>query len=130
MKSLFSRLFCMLFLVGIANLNYAQTNNRNGNYNLPPGYYLNPNQQIFDLSFKLDGLVLEKEIPASQLQVLKEISDEQLSETSLEYQQYVQAGRDFINSLSDNVKSIYREVELWYIYVFDGELKNKLIQIQ
>ncbi len=96
-------------------------------YNLPPGYHLNPSTQILDLSYKLKGNVLEKEIPNSQLVFLKDLSKIDLKETSLEYQMYIKDGENFINSLSKYVRDIYNDQELWYIYAFDGDLK-RLIQ--
>lgn len=130
MKSLCSKLFCILFIAGIANFSYSQTKSEGENYNLPPGYYLTPGKQVFDLSYKLEGKVLDKDIPDSELQVLKEISEEELLNMPAEYQQYVHSGKDFIDSLSAHVKSLYTEKELWYIFAFDRNLKNQLSLIQ
>lgn len=96
------------------------------NYNLPPGFQLKPNYQVIDLSFKLEGKDIGKDYLPQHLQVLKDIPDSQLHETSPEYQEYVATGRAVLNSLPEKAKSIYREFELWYIYAFDTELLEKL----
>lgn len=114
--------FLLPMFLAISSLGYAQ----NSAYNLPPGYYLKPNYQVIDLSYKLNGIQLEKEYSADKLRVLKDISEDQLSETSAEYQAYYAEGKAFINSLSSNVKNIYTEIELWYIYAFDKGLRITL----
>lgn len=105
-------------------------NGQNTDYNLPPGYRLIPGKTIMDLSFRLDREKLEKEISPNELKFLKEIDDSELHLTSPEYQQYIQDGRAFINSLSDKIKSIYTVDELWYIYAFDQKLKEKIVRIR
>ncbi|MFA7687979.1 MAG: hypothetical protein WCY25_08945 [Moheibacter sp.] len=131
MNSINTHLFCLMLLAGLAGSgwSYAQSQDES-QFNLPPGYYLNPSQPIFDLSWKLDGSSMDKEIPAAQLQVLKALSEEELANTSAEYQAYVREGKDFINALSANIKSLYSEQELWYIFAFDSELRNQLLQTQ
>lgn len=128
MRSIISSIFCLFLLMGTASFAYSQNKNEESNYNLPPGYKLNPKKQIYDLSDKLYGFS-ELDISKSELEVLQQISDEELKDTSPEYQNYIQTGRAFLNSLSNKVKSIYTEEELWYIYVFDQSLKEKLTQI-
>lgn len=110
-----------LFLA-ISAFGYGQ----NANYNLPPGFYLKPNHHVIDFSYKLQGIQLEKEHSIDKIRVLKDLTEEELLSTSREYQQYVQAGRDFIAGLSENVKSIFTEAELWYIYAFDESLKIRI----
>lgn len=110
-----------LFLV-ISALGYSQSSE----FNLPPGYYLKSNYQVIDLSFKLDGIQLDKEYSPNKLNVLKDLSPEELRQTSAEYQAYVEAGQNYMNSLSTYIKSIYTETELWYIYAFDEVLKVRI----
>jgi len=122
---LFYGKFILLLLIIVAGFAYGQ----NSDYNLPPGYTLMPGKAVIDLSFKLDGKKLEKEISPNELKFLKEIDDSELHLTSPQYQQYIQEGKAFINSMSAKVKSIYSTDELWYIYAFDQELKEKLAKI-
>lgn len=124
MKSFFSSSLCLFLLFGTASYAYSQSQHELSNYNLPPGYRLNPKQEIHDLSQKLDGNFLEIKEP--ELKVLQQITKEELKDTSPEYQQYIKVGEALINSLSDKVKKIYTEDELWYIYAFDKELINRL----
>lgn len=129
MRSNFSGALCLFLLMGMINFSYSQNKNEESNYNLPPGYRLNPKQPIFDLSHKIEG-TSEKDLPESKLQVLKQVSADEFKETAPEYQEYVNEGNQFISSLSPKVKSIYSETELWYIYAFDQKLKMRLTQIQ
>lgn len=97
-------------------------------YNLPPGYSLMPDQTVFNLSKKLDDS-LAKDIPVERLKVLKDITESQLKETSVEYQEYVKKGQLYIDSLSKKVRNLFNDTELWYIYAFDQDLKEKLLNI-
>ena len=123
------KLFYKTAIIFVFSLIAQFSSAQNADYNLPPGYGLIPNKAIFDLSYKLDGKVLDKEIPQTELEFLKEIDDSELHLTSPEYQQYIQEGKTFINSLSEKVKSMYTNNELWYIYAFDQKLKNRLVNI-
>ena len=114
--------FILPVFLAISAFGYGQSTN----YNLPPGFYLKPNYHVIDFSFKLDGIQLEKEYSEDKIRVLKDISDVELRETSIEYQQYVAEGKAFIESLSAYVKSIYSETEVWYIYAFDSALKSRI----
>lgn len=123
-------LFSLLLFFSIGNLGYAQTNEtKQSDYNLPPGYRLDPNRNVIDLSFKLEGKTLEKDV-TQEIKFLKQVTDDELNLTSSEYQNYIREGREFIDSLSQKIKSIYNEEELWYIYAFDQKLKNQLSLIQ
>lgn len=130
MRAVFSSVICLFLLIGTADFAHSQNLNRETNYNLPPGYRLKPNQVIFDLSHKIEGNTSIKDLPESKLQVLKQISEDELLETSTEYQEYVQKGKEYIHSLSPTAKAIYTETELWYIYAFDQKLKIQLSHIQ
>ena len=69
----------------------------------------------------------------SDLNVIKEFSKEEfenLKNTDVEYYNYYTKGLSFFKGLSDKVKKIYSEKELWYIYVFDQKLKDKLALIK
>jgi hypothetical protein len=126
MKLTYKKAIIPLFLI-IASLSFGQ----NSNYNLPPGYRFHPERaHILDLSFKLDGKTLAKPIGQKQLEFLKNLDDSQLHLASAEYQNYIQQGKAFIQSLSPKVKSIYTEKELWYIYAFDRKLKKRLVKIK
>jgi hypothetical protein len=114
--------FILPIFLAISTMGYAQQSD----FNLPPGFYLKPNYQVIDLSYKLDGVRLDKEYSMEKLSVLKNITDAELNQTSAEYQHYVTQGRAFINSLSSYIKSLYSETELWYIYAFDSGLKSRI----
>ena len=102
-------------------------------FNLPPGCVLKQKTQLFDLSYKLEGkapshnfseldLLVVKDIPSNELDSFKNIDPE--------YYNYYMKGISFFDSLSNKVKQMYTINELWYIYVFDQELKNKLLTVK
>jgi len=102
-------------------------------YNLPPGAVLKHKMTPIDLSYKLKGGTSAEVHSEADLAVLKNFSQEELENlknTDIEYHNYYIKGLSFFRGLSDKVRRIYSEKELWYIYVFDQELKNKLTTIK
>lgn len=97
---------------------------------MPPGYKLHPKKKIIDLSYKLNlNTYKSHNYSDSDLKFLKEISDADLTlmkTSNPNYYNYIQDGTNFISSLSKKVKEIYTKEELWYIYAFDQNLKNRL----
>jgi hypothetical protein len=98
-------------------------------FNLPPGTAFAPKLfQEIDYSYKLDqnlNLPINKKFlkfSKEELIVLKK-----KNKKTLNY--YLQA-KDYFNCLSDKVKKSYTVNELWYIYVFDRDLKNNLTLIK
>lgn len=135
MKSLHHLLIA--FLLFYANVFFAQNQDGKRNtsieYNLPPGAVLKNKFTPIDLSYKLENKAADGKYVESDLDVLKKLSKEELNtlkETDVEYYNYYVKGLSFFDGLSDKVKTIYSEKELWYIYVFDQKLKNKLTIIK
>jgi hypothetical protein len=130
--------FTTLVFLFLCDHSIAQDNSRSGSnrleeFNLPPGAVLHKKTKIYDLSYKLKGGTSDKHYVQSDLKILKNISEEELIATkdkNPKYYQYYITGRDFINSLSQKVKSLYTNDELWYIYVFDQKLKQQLTTIK
>lgn len=126
-----------LVLIFFSDVALAQSNSEKENqekFNLPPGTRLHPKAKIYDLSFKLNRSTTENVSYAqSDLKFLKELSEIEIENQKIEnpeYYAYYKAGKDYINALSEKIKHIYTETELWYIYAFDQKLKNKLITIK
>jgi len=104
-----------------------------GNYNLPPGYVLSSKRTILDLSFKIDKTKPALNYDSKDLKVLKNLSSEQVEEYKDklgDYYDYYKEGITYINTLSNKVKDIYTIEEIWYIYIFDQKLKDKLLTIK
>nr|WP_294939539.1 hypothetical protein [uncultured Flavobacterium sp.] len=102
-------------------------------YNLPPGAVLKHKTIPIDLSYKLEGRTSAAVYSESDLNVIKDFSQEELENlknTDIAYHNYYTNGLSFFRGLSDKVKRIYSEKELWYIYVFDQKLKNKLTTVK
>jgi hypothetical protein len=69
----------------------------------------------------------------SELRVGKKISKEQLEslkEIDVVNYKYYTTANAYFDSLSKKIKEMYTVNELWYIYVFDQNLKNKLLTIK
>jgi len=111
--------------------NVTRPVNSNPNYNLPPGYRMHPKKVPYDLSYKLYNTTANREYTQEDLKYLKNISDSELeSYKGSAYYNYYMTAKEFIASLSDKVKAIYTQDELWYIYAFDQKLKNTLTTIK
>jgi hypothetical protein len=141
MKYLYS-IFVLLCLFFSPNsfgqtLDQNQTNKENNNtknFNLPPGAYLKKKFVTdIDLSYKLKGGISTVTYTDSDLKIAKNLSAEELESLKevdpIVYNYYTSAN-NFFNSLSSKVKNIYTKVDLWYIYVFDQDLKNQLTAIK
>jgi hypothetical protein len=118
--------FC--FFSGV--LVYAQNEQL---FNLPPGAVLHPKANTsIDYSHKLEQL---NNIDAQYTEenFLKEFTEEQLVDFAEKrkdaYQYYMEANKFYVQ-LSSKVKALYTTEELWYIYIFDKELTEKIKTIK
>ena len=123
---------CLLFSV----ITLSQNADENSNYNTPPGLFINPK---FDPNEKdLSGVINELEhkyIAEDQLVVRAKFIKEGLTEqdwSNLErdnpdqFEYYAQA-KSYYDNLSLRVKTILCTEDLWHIYMFRQDLKEKLI---
>jgi len=95
--------------------------------NLPPGVvFMDKTFEKIDYSYKLTNQQTNN-VEASNF--MKKFSNDEiqllLNGDSAESYYYKEAIKYF-NSLSKKVKLLFNEEELWYIYMFDQKLKNKL----
>jgi hypothetical protein len=137
-KLLFTTVFTILCFISCAN-SYAQNfensgNNSPSNYNIPPGVvFMKKFNTTLDLSYKLNGTPNLQSYEDSDLRVGKKLSNEQLDSLKdidpVNYEYYTKANIYF-NSLSKKIIEMYTHNELWYVYVFDQNLKNKLLIIK
>lgn len=134
MKYLYSIfvLLCLFFSSNSSGQTVVEKNNRK--FNLPPGAFLKKKFEInIDLSYKLNGGTSTMNYKDSDLKIAKNLTDEELQSLKdadpINYNYYTTANA-FFNSLSQKVKSIYNKTDLWYIYVFDQDLKDKLLTIK
>jgi uncharacterized Zn finger protein len=102
------------------------------NYNLPPGVVLQKKGvEKKDLSYKLN---LEN-YSTNQLadNFLRKFTKEELMQMENNKDEdyfYYKKANDYFMSLSDKVRKIYTYDELWSIYMFDQDLKQKLTNIK
>lgn len=104
------------------------------NYNLPPGVVFTKKFiTTLDLSYKLNGTPKKQDYIDSELRVSKNFTIDQLESIKdidpVNYE-YYKTANVFFNNLSLKIKNLYTINELWYIYVFDQQLKNKLLTIK
>ena len=124
----------LFVFIAFLSFNFIKAQDINSSkHNLPPGCVLKQKTKIFDLSYKLEGKSSMYEFSQSDLQVLKDIPLSEIDNyknIDPEYYNYYMKGISFFNSLSNKVRQTYTITELWYIYVFDQDLKNKLLTIK
>lgn len=124
----------LLAFIAFLSFNFIKAQDSStSKYNLPPGCVLKQKIKFFDLSYKLEGKSSVYNFSESDLLVMKDIplnELDNLKNTDPDYYNYYMKGISFFDSLSNKVKQTYTINELWYIYVFDQDLKNKLLTIK
>ena len=127
MKNIF--VFVLILLASV--LAQAQKN-VDVNYNLPPGVVLQKKGvEKKDLSYKLN-LENFNNNPLADNFLRKFSADEiiQMENDKGEDYFYYKKANEYFMSLSNKVRKIFTYDELWYIYMFDQSLKNKLTNIK
>ena len=125
-------LFCTsLYSQNIENKVIKETQKE---YNLPPGVVFGKKfNKEHDLSFKIDNSKKAVHYEDSDLRIAKQITKENLEsfkEIDVANYNYYSTAFIYFDSLSEKVRNIYTKNELWYIYVFDQELKTKIQTIK
>lgn len=97
-------------------------------YNLPPGAVSNlKTTEVIDYSFKLrKNLRNNNQISSNFLSHYSENELASMAQNNPEAYKYFMTANDYYNNLSENVKKIYTVDELWYIYIYDQNLKEHL----
>jgi hypothetical protein len=127
MKNIF--VFVLILLTSVLAQAQKAVDN---NYNLPPGVVLQKKGvEKKDLSYKLN---LEN-YSTNQLadNFLRKFTKEELMQMENNKDEdyfYYKKANDYFMSLSDKVRKIYTYDELWSIYIFDQDLKQKLTNIK
>jgi len=127
MKNIF--VFVLILLASVLAQAQKAVDN---NYNLPPGVVLQKKGvEKKDLSYKLN---LEN-YSTNQLadNFLRKFTKEELMQMENDKGEdyfYYKKANDYFMSLSDKVRKIYTYDELWSIYMFDQDLKQKLTNIK
>ncbi|RTY90010.1 hypothetical protein [Flavobacterium sp. GT3R68] len=108
--------------------------NSTANYNLPPGLSFGKKFiTTLDLSYKLHGGTSAVSYQDSELKIAKVFLNndlEAIKELDPVNYNYYTTANSYFNNLSNKVKNLYTKNELFYIYVFDQNLKNKLLTIK
>ncbi len=139
MKNLLIVTVFMILCFSFCGQSYGQNSERSSNYssdayNIPPGVVFSKKFiTTLDLSYRLKGVSNPQSYNDNDLRVGKKLSNDQLESLKdidqANYKYYTTAN-DYFESLSKKIKELYTTNELWYIYVFDQNLKNKLLTIK
>jgi hypothetical protein len=127
MKSIFS-----FVLILLASMLCQAQNSTAHDFNLPPGVVLQKKGvEVKDLSYKLttDGYQ-NNQLAQNFLKKFSEQELNQMEKNKGEDYLYYKIANEYFLSLSDKVRKIYTYDELWYIYMFDKQLKEKLTTIK
>lgn len=128
-KNLFKSLFVlgMFVCTSVSAQQTAKFIHDGREINLPPGAKFNSKRfKYIDYSEKLGAPGKEK----IKKNFMSDFSKEDINNFKTKYQKdykYYQEALAYFNKLSDRVNKIFTVDELWYIYVYDQELKNKLL---
>ncbi|WP_375240004.1 hypothetical protein [Aurantibacter sp.] len=123
----FSKYFSAFVLCFLIQFSYSQTDG--SQFNLPPGAKFSIKQyEKIDYSYKLTqnlNLAVDKQyLKFNETELLL------LKSKNLEGYNYYSDARDYFNCLSNKVKKSFTVNELWYIYIYDQELKKQLTLIK
>jgi hypothetical protein len=121
--------YFILLLIS-SSLGFSQTRlNEEISINLPPGSAMPIKFEFIDYSYKLDNVSSTKLNSLEEKNFLEEFSEQDLIEmklNSVEKYQYYMKAKLYYNNLSNKIKTLYTVNELWYIYMFDFKLTNKI----
>ncbi len=123
-------LFCLLllFFFAINNLSFSQKNNFNSekDFNLPPGAKLSKTfEGVKNYSYKLNASYNEPINKDYLFKFTQQEFETLKHKNRAQYDYYVKA-ESYFKRLSNRVKKTFTVQELWYIYMYDKELKTKL----
>jgi hypothetical protein len=100
-------------------------------FNLPPGAGFAPKLfQEIDYSYKLSDETLNEPIERNYLLKFSETQLEEIKSKDLVTYNYYNTANNYFNNLSKSVKRKFTVKELWYIYIYDQKLKNKLLTVK
>lgn len=124
---------CALFALFVSTVTFAQQTGKftyqGKEINLPPDAVFRPKFfKFIDHSEKL-SIVTNQSLNKD---FMSNFSKEDIHNFKTKYQNeyaYYQEALAYFDKLSDRVKKALTTKELWYIYMYDQELKNKLLYL-
>lgn len=122
--------YCLLICLFSITV-FGQSNSNIEQFNLPPKtVFQEKSFQKIDYSEKLFSNAFNKDKASNFLKKFTKEEWEYLEKLKDEEYYYYYHANQYFNSLSDKVKFIYTVDELWYIYMFDKKLTEKLLSIK
>ena len=124
--------FLTLFLLMITALSHGQEKPVNiADFNLPPGAKIMAKKfEYVDYSYKLNSAYSNESVNKNYLFKFTDEEFNNLKNKNNQAYLYYQNANSYFISLSDKVKKAFTVEELWYIYIYDTNLKNKLSNIK
>jgi hypothetical protein len=102
-------------------------------YNIPPGSVIRKKgvEQI-DYSWKLKNISQDKAFFKDSNYLVRFTLEElnEMEKNSIDKYNYYKTADNYFKALSPKVKSLFSIDELWYIYMFDETLKEKIKTIK
>jgi hypothetical protein len=120
--------FLTFIIVLISLQSYAQDIK---DFNMPPNTSFAPKLfQKIDYSYKLNDASINEPIERNYLLKFSEIQLEEIKSKDLVTYNYYNTANNYFKSLSESVKRKFTVKELWYVYIYDQKLKNKLLTVK
>ena len=126
------RLKLLIFFMSLCLVHsYGQSLKSSNQFRLPPDVKLkNKITKIVNLSYKID----KGEIP-SDYENIKNSYDKRFDleniekyKSNAEMYAYLKQASSFFERIPSKYRELYNDMELWYIYIYDDKLANRLIQ--
>lgn len=126
------RLKLLIFFMSLCLVHsYGQSLKSSNPFRLPPDVKLkNKITKIVNLSYKID----KGEIP-SDYENIKNSYDKRFDleniekyKSNAEMYAYLKQASSFFKKIPSKYRALYNDMELWYIYIYDDKLANRLIQ--
>lgn len=126
------RLKLLIFFMSLCLVHsYGQSLKSSNQFRLPPDVKLkNKITKIVNLSYKID----KGEIP-SDYENIKNSYDKRFDLENIEKYKsnaamyaYLKQASSFFKKIPSKYRALYNDMELWYIYIYDDKLANRLIQ--
>jgi hypothetical protein len=100
-------------------------------FNMPPNTVFEAKLfKKIDYSYKLNDESLNEPIEKNYLLKFSETQLEEIKSKDLIIYNYYNTANNYFNNLTKSVKRKFTVKELWYIYMYDQKLKNKLLTVK
>lgn len=126
------RLKLLIFFMSLCLVHsYGQSLKSSNPFRLPPDVKLKSKiTKIVNLSYKID----KGEIPPDYDNIKNsydkrfDLENIEKYKSNAEMYAYLKQASSFFKKIPSKYRALYNDMELWYIYIYDDKLANRLIQ--